>query len=140
MERVCSVCKISKELKEFNKDVSEALGRSYDCRLCSRQRDKLYRAANRDKHRESKRRWRTSEKGKRSSKAMKARRRADKLRRTPKWADLNKIRSIYRECPEGHQVDHIVPLKGHNVSGLHVQWNLQYLTKLDNAIKGNKYP
>ena len=49
------------------------------------------------------------------------------------------IRKFYKECPEGMVVDHIIPLQGKRVSGLHVIWNLQYLTPAQNMSKGNKY-
>ena len=59
--------------------------------------------------------------------------------RTPKWADSRKIREIYNNCPDGYHVDHIVPLCGANVSGLHVEYNLQYLTAKDNIAKSNRF-
>lgn len=62
-----------------------------------------------------------------------------KLQRTPVWADLNKIKEIYANCPPGYEVDHIIPLQGELVSGLHVPNNLQYLTKSENCSKGNRY-
>ena len=66
-------------------------------------------------------------------------RRATKLLATPKFANLNKIKEIYKNCPKGYEVDHIVPLRGKTVCGLHVEWNLQYLTSTENRRKGNRF-
>jgi hypothetical protein len=70
--------------------------------------------------------------------ALSAKRRAVKLKATPTFANLEKIKDIYKNCPKGFHVDHIVPLQGKNVCGLHVEWNLQYLTPYDNKSKSNK--
>ena len=66
-------------------------------------------------------------------------RHARKLRAIPKWANIEKIREIYKKRKKGYHVDHIVPLQGKNVCGFHVENNLQYLTAKQNIAKGNKY-
>lgn len=68
-----------------------------------------------------------------------ATRKANKQLRTPKWANLDKIKEIYKNCPDGMHVDHIVPINGTFVSGLHVENNLQYLTAEENIKKNNKF-
>lgn len=54
------------------------------------------------------------------------------------WTDTIKIKDIYKNKPLGMTVDHIIPLQGKKVSGLHVSWNLQYLTLSENSKKHNK--
>jgi 5-methylcytosine-specific restriction endonuclease McrA len=54
---------------------------------------------------------------------------------TPPDADLKLIQKIYMECPEGYEVDHIIPI---SKGGLHHQDNLQYLPWKENRRKGNK--
>jgi hypothetical protein len=69
-------------------------------------------------------------------------RRKDVKRCTPAWVCKDALLSIYANCPKGHEVDHIIPLKGlidgRPVSGLHVPWNLQYLTVAQNRKKKNR--
>lgn len=71
-------------------------------------------------------------------------RRAAKLRATPSWVDDKPIAEIYAEADRQteltgihHVVDHIVPLQGNGVCGLHVSWNLQILTKSENSSKSH---
>lgn len=67
------------------------------------------------------------------------RRQMAKLQRTPFWADLDAIASFYDGRPDGYEVDHIIPLRGKTVSGLHVLSNLQYLPVRVNRRKSNKH-
>lgn len=78
--------------------------------------------------------------------ALIAKRTADKLRRTPKWADMRAIEAVYEaaarmrsETGIGYDVDHVIPLRGRLVSGLHVAENLQILERSANARKGNRF-
>ena len=67
-------------------------------------------------------------------------RNAAKIQRTPAWADKEKIAAIYVEAQkQGLTVDHIYPLRGKYVSGLHVPENLQLLSMVENARKNNAY-
>ncbi len=74
------------------------------------------------------------------SRAWCAARKARIRQAMPSWVDASAIMRIYQECPPGMHVDHIVPLRGKNVSGLHVPWNLQYLAAIENQRKNNKMP
>jgi hypothetical protein len=58
-------------------------------------------------------------------------------KRIVKWGQEG-IKEFYKSCPKNKVVDHIIPLLGKLVSGLHVHWNLQYLTKPQNDKKNNK--
>lgn len=74
--------------------------------------------------------------------AKNALRYAKKKQRTPVWLSkdqIKQIEAVYLSCPDGFHVDHIVPLHGATVSGLHVPWNLQHLPASDNIRKSNNY-
>ena len=62
-----------------------------------------------------------------------------RLNRVPIWSELDEIKQFYLDCPEGCHVDHIIPLQGRLVSGLHVLDNLQYLTARENLSKSNHF-
>lgn len=64
--------------------------------------------------------------------------RARKLRAIPVWANLEQIKDFYDNCPIGYHVDHIYPLAGKDVCGLHTIDNLQYLPAKTNLQKGNR--
>ena len=69
------------------------------------------------------------------------------LKRTPSWLNdgqLFEIEAIYNYCSSlrriglDYHVDHIIPLQGKTVSGLHVPWNLQVMPAKQNLAKGNR--
>ena len=102
-----------------------------------RQTQRQYYEAHREQVLERNRQWCVQ--NPKQVRAIKAKRRAAKIQRTPAWADLIAIREFYKNCPKGHEVDHIIPLQGKNVCGLHVLENLQYLPMEENRRKGNTY-
>ena len=66
--------------------------------------------------------------------------RASKLQATPSWYEEKLIKAVYTKAKEwGFAVDHIVPLKGETVCGLHCWANLQLLDPSLNSSKSNKY-
>jgi hypothetical protein len=106
----------------------------------------VYREENLEKIRADNRAWQRANPGKVNANV--AKRWAAQMQRTPKWLteeDRNMIEWFYIEAARltqetkiQHHVDHIVPLQGKEVSGLHVPWNLQILTATENIKKGNR--
>ena len=104
------------------------------------------RQKNQVKRNETLRSWRVENPDK--VRQHQASRRASKLNATPDWLTgpqkahiartytLAKLMEDITNAP--HHVDHIVPLQGENICGLHVPWNLQVLPARDNLRKGNR--
>ncbi len=81
-----------------------------------------------------------------AGRAHSTKRRAGIARATPSWASQEKIDAVYKlasdiEAMTGvpHATDHVVPLNNPMVCGLHVEHNLQVLTREENAKKGNRH-
>lgn len=91
--------------------------------------------------------WAKHNRDKRNTSAAKGR--ATKRNRIPNWLTANhkeQIKKTYsiaawltQNTEIIYEVDHVVPLHGASVSGLHVPWNLQVITKKDNREKSNKW-
>lgn len=108
----------------------------------------MYRNNNRDRIYNNNKHYREKNPGK--VLAAKRKYQIAKLQRTPKWLTQEHFKLIEQEyilaaelnwlnTNEPMHVDHIVPLQGKNVSGLHVPWNLQIMPKTLNQEKRNKF-
>ena len=112
----------------------------------AKHRAKVWRENNKEWHAENNKKWKSANKAMNAANA--ARYKARKNKATPVWLDaiqLAQIQEFYdiascRTVQTGvpHHVDHIVPLNGENVYGLHVPWNMQVLTAFENISKKNK--
>ena len=138
---------------ELNKDHVKAVKRKYRQSLSKEKRDeenlktRIRYYANKEKESIRKKLYRN--KNKHIINANAAKRRASKLFRTPKWLteiDMSRIKSIYNQAGlltklnnELWVVDHIIPLQGKLVSGLHMPDNLQLMRARDNESKQHKY-
>jgi hypothetical protein len=153
------------KLKNKERILANPEKRSLTCkkyRLANLDKVKAYYEANKQKAIDNAKRWklRNPEKNKAISRnwhkkykdksnANLALRRSKKLQRTPKWLtkeDKQFIILFYKEAHRlsketgtKYQVDHIIPLQGKTVSGLHVPANLQIIPAKENHSKSNKF-
>ena len=103
-----------------------------------------WREANPEKARAMMEKWRRANPG--AAAANAARWRAALVQATPAWANQKKIAEFYETADglsmltgEWYHVDHIVPLQGKTVRGLHCEANLQVLPEVENIRKGNRH-
>ncbi len=129
----CSGCHTFCLKQEFGKDASSSDNLDDYCKPCKTTKNNNWYDKNKAYHKEY------LENNRSDYNARNAKRRAAKLQATPRWANLEAIKEIYRICPKGYHVDHIVPLQGEFVCGLHVENNLQLLIAKDNLEKSNNF-
>lgn len=135
--KVCSTCKNLKPFSEFSKNRAKTFGLAGECKSCKNTRRRKDYADNTDKYSNYYKNYKR--KNPEKYREYTAKYAAKKKERIPAWADLDKIKDFYNNCPEGYEVDHIIPLQGEKVSGLHIVTNLQYLAPSNNRSKGNKF-
>ena len=129
--------------RALTKEQRSVWQRSYDAERRDKEKAREATRKWREKHgKEYHSRWRAENNGKVA--CYTARRRSRKLCATPLWLtdeNILEIDSIYAEAAKcGMDVDHIIPIQGKLVCGLHVPWNLQLLKPNENKAKSNRLP
>jgi len=149
----CSNCKEELPLSQFpvrnrkRRDGSTYNTFNAECKTCKNNKAVKHRAS--PEGRATIKAYRSSPAGKARAKREKALRDSRNRQATPKWLtseQKQQIVDIYehmRDCRtvtgEDYHVDHIVPLRGDNICGLHVPWNLQVLPAYVNISKANSF-
>lgn len=139
-----------KQYRQEHKDRISSYMKNYrdEHRESAHQNNKKWRSENPERCLENARRWRAKniEHMREYKSHSSALRRAKLQQAVPPWADLEKIKVIYKkrcilskEMGETYHVDHVIPLTGKNVCGLHVENNLQILHWKDNLKKFNSF-
>lgn len=128
----CSGCSKILSLTNFSKNKETTDGYNYYCKNCRAITRKQFT----DNNPEYAKQDYLKNKSEYIARAIKYKTRRELA--TPSWANLDTISRIY-DCAEEYHVDHIIPLQGELVCGLHVENNLQYLSVEDNLRKSNKF-
>jgi 5-methylcytosine-specific restriction endonuclease McrA len=144
--KYCNTCKTTKPKTEFSKFKQHKDGLKSNCKACAKINWQKHYEHNQAKRLEYNKQYRQNNKDKINS--ITAKRKSAKIQRTPPWLTAehwNQIELFYKQAYDlsktlgvQHHVDHIVPLRGQFVSGLHVPWNLQVLTASENCSKSNR--
>lgn len=143
----CGKCSVEKPLQDFYYDSHHKKPTSR-CKQCIKEYNAAYQKKNPELSRLSRNEWHKRNRGKVI--ANNAKRKASKRQRTPSWLSKDDYRAIRTEyelaawCSDvmgvPYHVDHIVPLQGKTVCGLHVPWNLQVIPASVNLSKYNSFP
>jgi hypothetical protein len=128
-----------KAWREANSEKHRAYGKAYREANAEKRKAncKAWRETNPEKVKANKKSWDKNNPDK--QRAQLAKRRAAKLQATPPWYSHDDCVAIYKELKPGLHLDHIVPLQGKNVCGLHWHHNLQLLPAVENIAKHNKF-
>lgn len=140
--------RLAKEWYERNKELTKERARVWALANPDKKKESVdkWRNGNLEQHNATNRKWFANNKNKRA--AYEGKRRAMQLQRTPKWdphahlivAKYQLAAMLSKASGTPHHVDHIIPLQGRKVSGLHVFSNLRVIPGSDNVKKSNKFP
>lgn len=159
VQKQCRQCKQELSLLYFYKDSRLKCGYRSKCKECVNKVHKIYAQKNKDAIQKKALEWRSlhsehvkeyyknyKKNNRNRQTALQAKRRACKLNATPSWANLSDIERVYAVADKTtkltgvqHHVDHIIPLQGKNVCGLHVFDNLCIIPAKMNLQKGNTF-
>jgi hypothetical protein len=143
LTKVCTICEVEKSVDEYSNYTKGKYGVKADCKTCNAAACRQYYKANKEAIAEQRSVYQKANLHIYSSNT--AKRRASKKNATPAWADLEAIKGMYQLAAVFNrtgmnlQVDHIVPLQGKMVCGLHCEANLQLMPASDNISKGNRH-
>lgn len=135
------VLAINRKWRERNPEDAQKADRKYAAANPEKVKanHRKWRRTNPETHNANGRRWAAANLEKGAAKT--ARYRANRLKAAPVWLTAeqkSEILEFYEQASINNlEVDHIIPLRGKAVCGLHVPWNLQFLTRSENASKGN---
>lgn len=143
--KTCSRCQLEKRLSEFTKRSASKDGYTSACTKCLKTQKRIDYVCEPEKTMERvKRNWSIKrEKDAVYRRAWNQWKYAKALGRVPAWVRfsrdlLPKCRELLGKFPD-MTIDHIIPLQGENVCGLHVPSNLQLMPLSDNSSKWNHF-
>jgi len=160
----CKYCDTNKPLSKFYKKKTGKFGVKAECKSCTSVYEKKrwqknkdtaytpekkeylmrYYLDNKEKVTKQSKEWSKNNLDKK--RMYRSNRRAKTLNATPLWANKQSIKDIYskahllsKQHNVRYEVDHIIPLQGKDVCGLHVEYNLQIITMEQNRMKATNY-
>jgi len=139
--------RLKKEWYERNKELTKERARAWALANPEKKKESVdkWRNNNLDQHNATNRKWNKNNKPRKA--ALQAKRKSVILQRTPSWdpeahlivAKYQLANILSQASGTPYHVDHIIPLQGKNVSGLHVFSNLRVIPGAENVKKSNKY-
>lgn len=143
--KVCTSCSEPKPLAAFGRDRGRLRAK---CKECANAQTQAWREKTPEEFKQKNKAYSKNynERNPEKRSALNAQRhvRLRSNRATPAWANRDAILAVYaqarllRQMGQDVQVDHIIPLNGKDVCGLHVENNIRIVLRSENLLKANK--